>query len=829
MLAVVCLVRWRRWRTPGAGWIAAAFTVLAGVALLGLILPEDPGGALALVRRLSIAVLVLFPYFLYRFTAAFDPPPRWLEGAAFVVTLAVVLGALVVKLPGEGEPESNAAQGLITAILVEWTFLSIVASFRLWRAGRGEPTPGRRRLRLLSVASLALSLTIIVAGTAPADGGDARGVLVQAFALASILLFFVALFPPRVLQRSWRGPEEAEFREAISELMTATRAEDVFARLLPHIRIVGGRDAVIVDETKKVVAGSEAVAATLRAGPEVPSDDPWGGLARDVVRFPIRSTSLLVRASPYSLFFGRVQLELMETLVALADLALERVEAEDTIRDQAEVLDLAPDAILVRDLDGRINYWNRGAAELYGYTKEEALGTLSHELLATRFPEPREEIEARLVKGGRWEGELVQTRKDGSEIAVSSRWSVRAEAPGRPAQVLMINTDVTRQKAAALEVREAKEEAERANHAKSEFLSRMSHELRTPLNAILGFGQLLDMSDLSDEERDSVAEIVKAGKHLLELINEVLEISRIEAGKLAISIEAVPVRDLVAESLSLIRPIADQRGLTLTYDATGCEGTHVLGDFQRLKQVLLNLLSNAVKYNEENGAVHLNCGPGPAKTLRIGVSDTGRGIPQERLGQLFEPFERLGAEDSGEEGTGLGLALSKRLVEAMGGSIGVRSETRKGSTFWIDLRRAEDPAAHLEDDEEVPEERQGAPRPTRTALYIEDNLSNLKLIQRVLARRPEIKLIAAMQGRSGLDLAREHRPDIILLDLQLPDMSGKEVLRALKAEKATWDIPIVIISADATKGQISELLAAGAAAYLTKPLDVRQFLQVLDQ
>jgi PAS domain S-box-containing protein len=509
-------------------------------------------------------------------------------------------------------------------------------------------------------------------------------------------------------------------------------------------------------------------------------------------------------------------------------LALERVEAEQTVRDQASLLDLAPGAILARDLDGRINYWNEGAEETYGFARDEAVSQISHQLLRTRFPAPLTEVEHELAETGRWEGELVETRKDGVQIIVSSRWAVRRNAEGRPIQVLVSNTDITAWKAARDALRLAKQEAERANQAKSEFLSRMSHELRTPLNAILGFGQLLEMGDLDEQELDSVKEIGKGGKHLLELINEVLEISRIEAGRLAISLEPVSVHELVAETLSLIRPLAEQRRLTLRYEDGGCAGQYLRADLQRLKQILLNLLSNAVKYNVEGGSVRVSCGPGPEGTRRISVSDTGPGIPTEKLDDLFEPFERLGAEQAHPEGTGLGLALSQRLAEAMGGSIGVETAPGQGSTFWIDLQRAEDPLSRValaENQRPKPARRSNA---SRTALYIEDNLSNLKLIEGILSQRPEVRLISTMHGRMGLDLAREHRPDVILLDLQLPDMSGREILDSLKADSATRDIPVIVISADATKGQVRDLLAAGAVAYLTKPVDIERFLEVLD-
>jgi len=373
--------------------------------------------------------------------------------------------------------------------------------------------------------------------------------------------------------------------------------------------------------------------------------------------------------------------------------------------------------------------------------------------------------------------------------------------------------------------------ADLASQAKSEFLSRMSHELRTPLNAVLGFAQLLEMDHLSPEQQESVGHILKGGRHLLNLINEVLDIARIEAGRLSLSLEPISVREVVQESLDLIRPIAANVNVQLNTAADSIPEAYVMADRSRLKQVLLNLLSNAAKYNHQGGAVTLTCEMLPQHRLRIRVSDTGPGIPPDKLDRLFIPFERLGAEQTAVEGTGLGLSLSKGLVEAMRGSLGVESTVGQGSTFWIDLALVEGPVQRLA--------RLGTSLPSpadlvasqkaRIILYIEDNLSNLKLIQRVLAQRPEVRLLPAMQGRLGLDLAREHRPDLILLDLHLPDLPGQEVLRALQETPETRQIPVVMISADATRTQIDRLLAAGARAYLTKPLDVKKFLALLDE
>jgi len=376
------------------------------------------------------------------------------------------------------------------------------------------------------------------------------------------------------------------------------------------------------------------------------------------------------------------------------------------------------------------------------------------------------------------------------------------------------------------EAERAKDEAERANRAKSEFLSRMSHELRTPLNAVLGFGQLLEMDDLNAEQHDSVGQILKGGRHLLDLINEVLDIARIEVGRIALSLEPVGVDDAVLGAVDLIRPLASERGVRLGTEVPDALG-YVTADRQRLKQVLLNLLSNAVKYNRPGGSVTVRCLRAAGGEVRIEVIDDGPGIAPEYLNRLFVPFERLGAESSGVEGTGLGLALSKRLVEVMGGALEVDTAPGRGSTFSLSLPSVESPEVRFER-----ADTKGlvlaALNGEGTLLHIEDNPANLKLIERILSGLRGVKLLSAMQGTLGLDLARQHRPDVILLDLNLPDMQGHEVLGLLRADPRTKDIPVLVVSADATPEQLRRLRAAGARAYLTKPLDIPRFLQVVD-
>ena len=368
------------------------------------------------------------------------------------------------------------------------------------------------------------------------------------------------------------------------------------------------------------------------------------------------------------------------------------------------------------------------------------------------------------------------------------------------------------------ELRAAKDEAERASHAKSEFLSRMSHELRTPLNAILGFGQLLAMDSLPAEHRDSVEHIVKAGRHLLGLIDEVLDIARIETGRLAVSPEPVGITEALDDVLTLVAPLAAARHVRFRRPHDGPVGRHVLADRRRLRQVLLNLLSNAVKYNRDGGEVVVSCEAIAGERIRIKVTDTGSGIPADKMRRLFTPFDRLDAEQTGIEGSGLGLNLSKRLTEAMGGALGVESQPGQGSTFWVDLPAGAVPALDSSPDVET----------AKLVLYVEDNLSNLKLIQRLLVQRPHIRLLPAMQGRLGAQLAIEHHPDLILLDLDLSDIPGDELLRALRESPETHDIPVVVISTDATPGEIERRHAAGAWRCLAKPIDVKKFLAAVE-
>jgi len=359
------------------------------------------------------------------------------------------------------------------------------------------------------------------------------------------------------------------------------------------------------------------------------------------------------------------------------------------------------------------------------------------------------------------------------------------------------------------------ERAEKANRAKSEFLSHMSHELRTPMNAILGFAQIIELANPTDEQRRWAGEIRRAGDHLLELIDELLDLSRIEVGRLAVRIEPVSVQRVIEESVQIIEPLLRHSPLDLTIRAARVDDHAVLADRTRLRQVLVNLLSNAVKYNRARGEISLDCLPAGSQRLRISVRDTGAGIAPEQLDRLFKPFERLGAKQHAIEGTGIGLALSKQLAELMGAELGVESQLGKGSTFWIELRQASAQSVREDDAASVkPSIGEG----TAVALYVEDNPANVAVMQAFVDQLYNLSLLTAVNAREGLALARQYRPQVILLDIHLPDGDGYDVLQQMKTDAATRDIPVIALTADAMPADRERGRAAGFSAYLTKPV-----------
>jgi PAS domain S-box-containing protein len=506
----------------------------------------------------------------------------------------------------------------------------------------------------------------------------------------------------------------------------------------------------------------------------------------------------------------------------------EQVDAEEHLRLFRRIFDASEQAVGITDSEGRMIYMNRAHEEILGYTGKDVLG----KPFATFMPDeekPRvaSEVMAAAKAGKGWSGLHTVQRKDGSTFVASSNVGFVKSETGEIQYLFNIFTDFTEELARRNELALAKEAAERASQAKSDFLSSMSHELRTPLNAIIGFSQMLEYdSSLNADQLDNVHEILKAGRHLLDLINEVLDLAKIESGRIDLSIEAVDLGAIADDCQQLIQPLIAARQLSLTLDIP--PGAAVRGDRVRLKQVLLNLLSNAVKYNHENGSIRLAVAPSNDNRVRIAVIDTGPGIPQERFAELFQPFNRLNAEHSEVEGTGIGLTITRRLVEMMGGEIGVESEVGRGSTFWIEL-----PADEKLADQTVTgatsdsSHSDGAAREYRV-LCIDDNPANLKLVAQVLGMRAHIHLTTAHSPELGIELALAHRPDLILLDINMPHLDGYQVLEIFKADSRLKGVPVVAITANALPRDIARGTAAGFAAYLTKPLNIEQFLKTID-
>ncbi len=379
-----------------------------------------------------------------------------------------------------------------------------------------------------------------------------------------------------------------------------------------------------------------------------------------------------------------------------------------------------------------------------------------------------------------------------------------------------------------VELERARVVADKANRAKSDFLSNMSHELRTPLSAILGFAQLIESGSPppTPSQQQSLDQILKAGWYLLELINEVLDLAQVESGKLLLSLDTVSLTKVVRECQTMIEPQAQKCGIHMNFPPLEIP-YFVKADWTRLKQVLINLLSNAVKYNRKDGTVTVDCTVSTPGRIRIGVKDTGEGLAPDKLAQLFQPFNRLGKEGSAKEGTGIGLVVCKRLAELMGGVIGVESTVGVGSVFWIELNLTTEPQPAAASTAAAPAQVHAAAQ-VRTLLYVEDNPANLMLVEDIITRRPDLHLLSATDGNRGIEIARAARPDIILMDINLPDISGVDVLKILRADLATKHIPVVALSANAMLHDIEKGLEAGFFRYLTKPIKIDEFMDTLD-
>ncbi len=534
-------------------------------------------------------------------------------------------------------------------------------------------------------------------------------------------------------------------------------------------------------------------------------------------------------------------------LIGTDNTARKQVEAEQMLLDQRlrdqqfytrSLIESNIDALTITDLRGIITDVNQQMEALTGCTRDELIGAP----FKNYFTDPgrAEASVKRVLRESKLTNyELTARARDGMETVVSYSATTLHDRDRKLRGVFAAARDVTERKRFELTLQEnnvalesAIAAADKANLAKSNFLSSMSHELRTPLNAILGFSQLMDSDSPppTPSQKASIDQILHAGWYLLELINEILDLALIESGKLAISRESLALDEIMVECHSMIESQAAKRGIRMSFPRFD-EPCFVYADRTRVKQILINLLSNSIKYNQADGSVVVECAAVAPDNFRISIRDTGAGLPPEKVAQLFQPFNRLGQEGSAEEGTGIGLVVTKRLVELMGGKIGVESTVGAGSVFWFELNSARAPlilAGRSEAEVEEPvQARSGAP--LRTLLYVEDNPANLKLVEQLIARRADLKLLTAINGRLGIELARSMLPDVILMDINLPGMSGTAAMQILREDRATRHIPVVALSANAIPEDIERGLEAGFFRYLTKPIKFKEFMEALDQ
>jgi PAS domain S-box-containing protein len=529
---------------------------------------------------------------------------------------------------------------------------------------------------------------------------------------------------------------------------------------------------------------------------------------------------------------------------------------------QSAIFNSANFSSIATDAKGVIQIFNVGAERMLGYTAAEVMNQITPadisdpqevivraEVLSEELGTPiTPGFEALVFKASRGIEdiyELTYIRKDGSRFPAVVSVTALRDAQSAIIGYLLIGTDNTARKQVEAErvrleqvlqdknteLESAKSAAEKANLAKSDFLSSMSHELRTPLSAILGFAQLLESGTPvpAPTQKRSIDQILKAGWYLLELINEILDLAMIESGRLSMSLEPISLSEILHECETMIEPQAKKRGIGVTFVHLE-KACFVKADRTRVKQVLINLLSNAIKYNRAGGTVVVESALNGPDLVRISVRDTGNGLTPEQLANLFQPFNRLGQEAHTEQGTGIGLVVCKRLVEWMGGVIGVESTVGEGSVFWIELNLTTERQAtlHLDAPTAIPGVCIQDEEPLYTLLYVEDNPANLMLVEDIIARRPDINLLSAMDGKSGIELARTVLPDVILMDIHLPGISGIDAMKILVADEATAHIPVIALSANAIPRDIEKGLEAGFFRYLTKPIKVAEFMETLN-
>jgi PAS domain S-box-containing protein len=560
-----------------------------------------------------------------------------------------------------------------------------------------------------------------------------------------------------------------------------------------------------------------------------------------------RVCELLIQRKDGSTFHAQLDCQKIKTVntplvrIALTDIS-ERKAAEAERNSLLRIIEDSPDYIGRMDLQGHFLFHNIAARRMLGLEDDADMSAMSFKDVHPNWGAAKvlQEVIPTMLKQGVWQGNNALLNSDGHEIPVSQMARLHCDAFGNPQFMSTMMRDISEpmrlehllvESITKLEV--AKAVAEKANLAKSDFISSMSHELRTPLNAILGFSQLLESGTPQPLPSQilKIQQIAKAGWYLLELINEILDLAVIESGKLALSPEPLSLFNIMLECQSMFEPLALKRDIHINFLPVH-SSLFVHADRIRLKQVLTNLISNAIKYNREHGTVEVMCAVTTNDRLRISIKDSGVGLTPEKLSQLFEPFNRLGQEGGSVEGTGIGLVVTRRLIDLMEGTIGVESIVGVGSEFWIELMRGDipQPIANNNMSEDFLERTQSQEnKARRTLLYVEDNPANLMLVEQIMIEHPHISMFSARDANHGIALARAHHPDVILMDINLPGMGGIEAMNNLRKDSATMHIPIIALSANAMLQDIEKGQNAGFFCYLTKPIKINEFMHALDK
>ena len=626
-----------------------------------------------------------------------------------------------------------------------------------------------------------------------------------------------------------------------AERMLGYAAADVMNKITPAEisdpqEVIARAKALSVELSTTITPGFEALVFKASRGIEDIYELTY--IRKDGSRFPA-VVSVTALRDAQNVVIGYLLIGTDNT--ARKQVEEEQKKLDQRLRDQQfytrSLIESNIDALMTTDPSGIITDVNKQMEALTGCTRDELIGAPFKNYFTD--PERAEAgIKLVLIQKNVTNYELTASARDGKKTVVSYNATTFYDRDRKLQGVFAAARDVTERKRfevalqeTNVELESAKSAAEKANLAKSDFLSSMSHELRSPLNAILGFAQLLESTSPlpTASQKENIAQILQAGWHLLKLINEVLDLAVVESGKMSLSPESVSLTEVISECQAMMEPQAKQRGISMTFPQLDIP-YYVHADRTRVKQVLINLLSNAIKYNREQGTVEVKCTTTSPERIRISFKDTGAGLPPEKLTQLFQPFNRLGQESRAGEGTGIGLVMSKRVVELMEGAIGVESTVGVGSVFWIELLLTTAPTFLVASSESTTAIQARIPTAARlrTLLYVEDNPANLTLVEQLIARRSDIRLLTAVNGTLGIEIARASQPEVILMDINLPGISGIEALKILREDPATAHIPVVALSANAMQRDTKKGMEAGFFYYLTKPIKVNEFMDALD-